>query len=901
MYTKQATARVNKKMGIGGGGKGSNAKKEQKHQNYEFPKTLNTYLGQKGYTIPKSELSKEECEMLEKKLIVVPKTNTPSFAGTPDNSFPAYRESAKKYYVPRFFGIKYFGEPKEYTLWEGENIDVPFVKSLRENQIPVVKAYMERVKDKKHGGGLLELPCAYGKCLARNTGIIMFDGTIKMVQDITSGEKIMGDDSTPRTILSVCQGREKMVRIYNVKHGVDYVVNMSHILSLKNIMGKTVDICVGDYIKLSEHERHRLFGYRVGVEFSYKEIPMNAYNYGYELGIKIDVYEFANNKVIPKRIMPCYLYNDRSNRLKLLAGLIDSTGIVEDNKIYILCSTIEFSKDVLFLCRSLGFFCSWYKNRYQCIMLCDARGAHGEGGQENTFPYLCKMKNIPTRNETCNMVHDDGTICSSLNHRSRNIDILDCAQDDIASISTIASAASVVSSSVASVATTPSIEPTISKKDKYSLMYTIHFEVLEEDDYFGFEIDGNRRFLLDDFTVTHNTVLSLSIISELKKKTLVIVNKEFLMNQWIERIAEFLPSARVGRIQGQIIDIENKDIVLGMLQSISMKDYDTEVFSSFGLTIIDEVHHISSEVFSRALFKIVSKYMLGLSATMERKDGTTTVFKMFLGDVAFKGEHTEKHNVSVRGIEYITNDHVFNEVECDFRGQPKYSTMITKLCSFGPRSDFIVGVVKDLLEEEPDSQIMILAHNRNLLEYLYDMIEYKKIATVGYYLGGMKEKDLKITETRQVVIATYAMAAEALDIKTLSCLVMATPKTDIVQSVGRILRMKHRNPRVVDIIDKHDLFQRQWGQRKKFYKKCNYRIRTIQSFHYEGMKLNWETDNTWKKVFEPSNFQNAAKNHKNGEVDGYASSSNESDHLFIEDDEENTTGKKCMIDISTLE
>ena len=133
------------------------------------------------------------------------------------------------------------------------------------------------------------------------------------------------------------------------------------------------------------------------------------------------------------------------------------------------------------------------------------------------------------------------------------------------------------------------------------------------------------------------TVCALNIISALKKKTLVIVHKEFLMNQWIERIQQYLPTAKIGKIQGQIIDIEGKDIVLAMLQSLSMKDYPTSLFDSFGLTIIDEVHHISSEVFSCALFKLVTKYMLGLSATMNRKDGTTYVFKMFLG------EHQESH------------------------------------------------------------------------------------------------------------------------------------------------------------------------------------------------------------------------------------------------------------------
>ena len=95
---------------------------------------------------------------------------------------------------------------------------------------------------------------------------------------------------------------------------------------------------------------------------------------------------------------------------------------------------------------------------------------------------------------------------------------------------------------------------------------------------------------------------------------------------------------------------------MGMLQSLSMKEYPSSLFNSFGLTIIDEVHHISSEVFSCALFKIVTKYMLGLSATMNRKDGTTPVFKMFLGDVVFKGKREEEHNVTVQAMEYICDD-----------------------------------------------------------------------------------------------------------------------------------------------------------------------------------------------------------------------------------------------------
>jgi len=352
--------------------------------------------------------------------------------------------------------------------------------------------------------------------------------------------------------------------------------------------------------------------------------------------------------------------------------------------------------------------------------------------------------------------------------------------------------------------------------------------------------------LLELYCAWGKTSASLNIITQLKKKTIVIVHKEFLMNQWIERIQQFLPKARIGKIQGPIIDIDNKDIVIAMLQSLSMKDYPPSVFESFGFTIIDEVHHISSEVFSNSLFKLVTKYMLGLSATMNRKDGTTPVFKMFLGDVIFKSKRDNDRAVTVRAIEYYVDDDDFNEVKLDFRGKPQYSTMISKLCEYNRRSEFILKILSDMFEENPEQQIMILAHNKNLLKYLHDAVAHRNIATVGYYVGGMKESALKETESKKVVIATYAMAAEALDIKTLTTLIMATPKTDIEQSVGRILREKHSSPIVVDIVDNHDIFKNQWRKRKIFYKKENYKIIYTTNVNYT------KDVSKWTLVYDPN-------------------------------------------------
>ena len=269
-----------------------------------------------------------------------------------------------------------------------------------------------------------------------------------------------------------------------------------------------------------------------------------------------------------------------------------------------------------------------------------------------------------------------------------------------------------------------------------------------------------------------------------------------------------------------------------MLQSLSMKDYPADLFSDFGLTIVDEVHHIAAEVFVRSLFKIVTKYMLGLSATMQRKDGLTKVFKMFLGPVIYKEKNSVGQNVLIKAIDYRNSDEEFNKVVYDYRGNPQYSTMISKLCKCEERTLFILKVIKDLFLENDKQQIIILAHNKVLLTSLYKHIDNDGYATVGYYVGGMKDAALKESETKNIIIATYSMASEALDIKTLTTLVMATPKTDVTQSIGRILRTKHSQPVVVDIIDDHDLFKRQWNKRHKYYNKLNYTILKTNNFKY---------------------------------------------------------------------
>jgi superfamily II DNA or RNA helicase len=207
-----------------------------------------------------------------------------------------------------------------------------------------------------------------------------------------------------------------------------------------------------------------------------------------------------------------------------------------------------------------------------------------------------------------------------------------------------------------------------------------------------------------------------------------------------------------------------------------------------------------------------------------------------------KMERDTEDKVLVKCIEYVSDDKEYEEVIYDYRGNPQYSSMITKICDYNHRTEFIIRVLVDELKENPNQQIMILGQNKSILKYIYDAIKHRNISTVGYYVGGMKELELKSSETKTVVVATYAMAAEGLDIKTLRTLFLATPRTDITQAVGRILRVKHDRPMVVDFVDTHQMFKNQQKKRLTFYRKNNYTIMETNSKRY--LKNDWDNIST---------------------------------------------------------
>lgn len=324
------------------------------------------------------------------------------------------------------------------------------------------------------------------------------------------------------------------------------------------------------------------------------------------------------------------------------------------------------------------------------------------------------------------------------------------------------------------------------------------------------------------------TVLGLYLSTIFKKRTLIVCHKEFLMNQWRERIQQFLPKAKVGLIKQNKVDVHGKDIVVGSLQSIAMRDYDASIFKTFGMVIFDEAHHLGAEVFSRAMARVTVPITLGLSATLNRKDGLRKVFEWYLGKPVFKNTKRDDKQLIVHAYPYYDPHPSYGREQHMFNGKLNVAGMITTMCSYPPRTIMILDILQDILQKEPERKTLILSDRRAHLTELERLIKQRKIGTVGYYVGGMKEEQLKASESKDVILATFSMACEGMDIPALNTLILASPVSAIEQPIGRVQRQKPHErkytPLVIDIWDQFSLFHRQGAKRMAFYKKQGYEI-----------------------------------------------------------------------------
>ena len=308
------------------------------------------------------------------------------------------------------------------------------------------------------------------------------------------------------------------------------------------------------------------------------------------------------------------------------------------------------------------------------------------------------------------------------------------------------------------------------------------------------------------YTGWGKTFLAIWIASKLNCKTLIVVHTRSLLDQWVVKIKEFT-GIDAGIIQQDKIIVDSP-ICVGIIHSLCIRDYPNEVTQGFGFIVFDEVHHTPSEMFSSVFYKMFIKYSLGLSATLKRADGLSKVINWFLGDTIVDIKQTTgKPDIELCPF-YPS---VPFEEEVMINGKPNRMAMIVSMCNSQERNNFIL----DAINRNKHRIILVLTQIRNHAEYLHS-----QIANSGLYMGKMSLEELNESNTKDVIIGTYNMASEGYDNPRLDTLLLATPKSDVEQAVGRILRRQNKNPPlVIDIQDFYSTFTYSNYKRISFYKK----------------------------------------------------------------------------------
>lgn len=331
------------------------------------------------------------------------------------------------------------------------------------------------------------------------------------------------------------------------------------------------------------------------------------------------------------------------------------------------------------------------------------------------------------------------------------------------------------------------------------------------------------------------TYMALNIAVQLGKRFLIVVDKEFLMNQWKAEISNFMEGARVGVVQANKVqvDAEQYDVTICMIQTICRREFPDGFFDQYGLTIFDECHHLGASYFCKALTKIQTKYMLGLSATPDREDGLSCVFEHFLGEAVYKlTTRTPDKEAVVKAIWFHSEDPAYSDVPLNWRGETVTAKLLNQVADFGPRNQKIMEVLMEYAED-PRRNILILSDRICQLEWFEKALnEWPVKYKHGYYIGGMKQSVLdENAEKCQILLATYQMASEGFSVKKLNTVILATPRKNVEQSTGRIFRQRVEEravaPHIIDLIDSHTMLTNRWYIRNRFYKKCEYTIQHV--------------------------------------------------------------------------
>jgi len=718
---------------------------------------------------------------------------------------------------------------------------------------------------KSNSGGILRAPTGCGKCLGLGTLVLMDDGQTRPVEDVCVGDRLMGPDGSARTVLSTTVGHGSLYRIDPVK-GQPWVCNDAHVLTLVNTSSdEVVDVGLDEWHKKSRWFKHlyKLFSVGVdnfrrtssdpsidpyflgvwfgdgtkgtrrvaevdvisGVQISKPDPEIRAlcYDMAHKWDLRVHVSDIdggqcptysivdekptghkrdgtfvsGNNLLLnalrdlvgtTSQIPPEIRLGSREVRLQFLAGFLDADAEMRSNCFYITQKRIDWAEAVWWIARSLGL----------CATM-SPRTARDQNGTEGTYHVVTISGNtdqIPTR--------------------------------------------------------IPRKQASPRKQKKIATRTGFSVTPLGNGDYYGFTLDGDGRFLLGDFTVTHNTILGYSIAARFNTSIGVLVYNGHMVDNWVQTANQVfgLSKSDVGIVQGDQCDL-GKPITVMMIQSLLARNYPQELFNQIGFLITDESPRFAAPSWNEVMRLFPARYRLSLSADPQRDDGLGKLVEWHLGKVG----HTvtmQTAKPAVVQILYKTNYEPRKFVDWDrSRGanMPNPMRYDKLLQADKGRNSFIVGEL--VKARAAGRRILIFSRFKKHLSTLAEAFEHewdpgvlqrlaegtespttpRATTKITMLVGGLNDIKREDAMTGDVIFTTYAFARDALNLPTIDTLVFATPPGKPLQPIGR-LRDKgsaDRKPLLaLDIHEQPEYSRNKARRRVETYEALNLKVTHVE-------------------------------------------------------------------------
>lgn len=331
-----------------------------------------------------------------------------------------------------------------------------------------------------------------------------------------------------------------------------------------------------------------------------------------------------------------------------------------------------------------------------------------------------------------------------------------------------------------------------------------------------YHLKEHGRGILCLVTGGGKSICALNIACDLKQKTLIIVHKRSLMEQWRDEILKVIPNATIGIFCQKQMEIDDTyDVTIAMWHTVLKRN---GIPPNWGMVIIDECHRVCSKEFSTIMFKVNAKYVLGLTATPERKDGLENVLYWHLGELIYKQPPVQRSQAKT--LVWVCQYYEPSYVNITVSGR-NYTRILSHIVQSESRNEYIMQVLQKIMgrEDANERKILILTDRVQHAKTIYMSVSssIKDDKTVGLFVGEVKTAQLIEAKKSDIIVATYKIFEEGENVEDLNTLILATPKKCITQALGRIFRKRHDVcPLVVDIAD--TLFRGQMKSRMAIYR-----------------------------------------------------------------------------------